>query len=241
MSNENKHEAEVEQEEVDVEAFGKRNEKPPKAKKYRVRIDDKQHVIDHQFVTGAELLQVAGKVPMDRFRIHQKLHGGQMLEIGYTQQVDLGTPGLERFTTYERTVTDGEVAAPPLRRAFRLPEDDEDYLDSLGLAWETITESNVRWLIIRDHPLPAGYQADQADVAIRITGGYPPSKLDMVYFCPALGHLDGKPIRTVSTLLLDSRSFQQWSRHYTWREEIDSLATHHCRVKDWLLAELTRG
>jgi hypothetical protein len=35
------------------------------------------------------------------------MHGGQMLEIGYDEKVDLGAKGVERFTTIERTVGDG--------------------------------------------------------------------------------------------------------------------------------------
>lgn len=93
---------------VEIEIYGKRNEKPPRAKHYLVRIDRDKFTFDKRFVTGRELLEKAGKMPLDRWRIHQKLHGGQMKEIGYDQEVDLGAPGVERFTTFEITVTDGE-------------------------------------------------------------------------------------------------------------------------------------
>ena len=93
---------------VEVESYGKRNAKPPRAKNYIVRIDNQKYTFDKQIVTGWELLEKAGKIPIDRWRIHQKLHGGQMIEIGYDQGVDLGAQGVERFTTFEVTVTDGE-------------------------------------------------------------------------------------------------------------------------------------
>src|SRR5688500_18020003 len=90
---------EPEVEEIDVEHYGKRNEKPPPAKRYRIRVDRTTHVFDTRFVTGREILAKAGKTPHTRWRLHQKLHGGAMIEIGYEQRVDLGEKGVERFTT----------------------------------------------------------------------------------------------------------------------------------------------
>lgn len=128
-----------------------------------------------------------------------------------------------------------------MRRNFRLPEEDEAYLDSLGLPWETIQDGGQRWLLIQEHPLPAGYIIEKASVAIRIEGGYPPGLLDMVYFSPALSRADGKPINAPSPQQLDGQTFQRWSRHYQWRDGIDTLVTHHHRIKVWLEAELLRG
>ena len=96
---------------VEIEEYGKRNEKPPHAKHYRVRIDREKYLFEKRFVTGRELLEKAGKTPYNQWRILQKMHGGQMVEIGYDQKVDLGAKGVERFTTIERTVGDGESYA----------------------------------------------------------------------------------------------------------------------------------
>jgi hypothetical protein len=172
-----------------------------------------------------------------------------MKEIKVGDKVDLGEPGIERFVTMELTQGDGEVAtdgttatmeALAPRRHFRLPEEDETYLDTFGLIWETINLGNVRWLIILDHPLPAGYKQKTATVAIRIEGGYPPGALDMAYFLPHLERADGKAIKSISTVAVGGVSYQQWSRHYSWREGVDSVATHHLRVKNWLEAEPRR-
>ena len=128
-----------------------------------------------------------------------------------------------------------------MRRIFRLPEEDESYLDSLGLPWETIQDGGQRWLLIQDHPVPAGYNVEKTTVAIRIEGGYPPGMLDMVYFFPTIGRGDGKPIHSPAAQAIDGRTFQRWSRHYSWRDGIDTLGTHHQRIKSWLEAELMRG
>jgi len=128
-----------------------------------------------------------------------------------------------------------------LRRAFDLPSDDRQYLDSLGIPWETIEDDGHRWLLIADHPLPEGYTTAAATLAIRIEGGYPPGKLDMVYFHPPLERRDGKAIRKVRQQRIDSKPFQRWSRHYGWRDGVDDLSTHHTRIKKWLQDEPGRG
>jgi hypothetical protein len=138
---------------------------------------------------------------------------------------------------------DGETAAqetPPARRAFRLPEEDEDYLYSLSLRWETIQEGGAKWVLIHEHPVPEGFTVPAVMLAIRIEGGYPPAKLDMAYFLPALARANGACIPALSTQQLDGGEYQRWSRHYEWREGIDSLGTHHLRIKEWLTDELNR-
>jgi hypothetical protein len=225
--------------ELEVEAYGKRNEEPPPAKRYRIRVDREHLVFEKRVVTGREILEEAGKEPFTRWRLHQKLHGGRMAEIDCEMEVDLGAKGIERFTTFELNIGDGD-AGQELRRAFRLPEDDETYLDSLGLRWETIIDGGARWLLIHGHPLPSGYNTDRVTVAIRLEGGYPPGALDMAYLHPALQRADGRGISALCPQLIDGTTFQRWSRHYPWRPGLDSLATHHLRIKEWLAAELRR-
>ena len=98
---------EPEEDEVEIEAFGKRGEKPPKAKKYVVRVDKTKHTFDRQVVTGRQILEKAGLTPVDRYRLFQKLHGGRMEEVAYDRQVDLGAKGVERFTTIDVKETEG--------------------------------------------------------------------------------------------------------------------------------------
>jgi hypothetical protein len=173
-----------------------------------------------------------------------------MKEIKVSDRIDLGEPGIERFVTMELTQGDGEQATakepspipalPEPRRQFRLLEDDELYLVSLGLRWETVNVGKTQWLFIHDHPVPAGYKQQTVTIAIRIEGGYPPGALDMAYFLPHLERMDAKPIIKATPLAIDGVIYQQWSRHYSWREGIDCLASHHIRVKNWLEVEPKR-
>ncbi len=134
--------------------------------------------------------------------------------------------------------------SPPVettpRRQFQLPSDDEEYLNSLGLYWEAIKTPQGRWVLLHHHPLPAGYSQQTATMAIRIEGGYPPGALDMASFLPPLARADGKAINAISSVTIDDTSYQQWSRHYNWQEDVDSLATHHLHAQRWLEAEPQR-
>lgn len=95
-------------------------------------------------------------------------------------------------------------------------------------------------MIVHDHALPAGYTGKTVTIAIRIEGGYPPGKLDMAYFLPPLARADGVAIGKTETHNIEGGAYQRWSRHYPWREGIDSLATHDLHIKDWLESEPKR-
>src|SRR6478736_6361565 len=136
----------LEEEEVDVEELVKQGKRVPRAKRYRIRIDRERFVVTTPIVTKRDLLALVNKSP-DRWKIHQKLRGGQMDEVTGGEKVDLRERGVERFVTMELTQTDGETAAqeaPPARRAFDLPEEDVDFLNSIGFVWEAIIDGKVR-------------------------------------------------------------------------------------------------
>lgn len=127
-----------------------------------------------------------------------------------------------------------------MRRQFQLPEADQQFLETLGLSWETIVEGKVRWLVLHDYPLPVGYNQQKTTVAIQIGAGYPPGKLDMAWFSPPLARKDGRPIPALSAHVIDGKQFQRWSRHYAWVEGEHDLDSHLVRVWGWLEAELKR-
>lgn len=132
------------------------------------------------------------------------------------------------------------------RRQFRLPEADETFLDGLGRVWETMVDLNIRWLVLRDFPLPPGYGRATADIAIMIQPVYPPGMIDSAYIYPALARTDGRPIPNANgTQLLDNRSWQFWSRHRTpanpWIDGEDDLSSHIHWMQSWLAGELERS
>jgi hypothetical protein len=129
-----------------------------------------------------------------------------------------------------------------MRRQFFLPEEDTAYLDSLGLNWETLKESNLEWLIVYNFSVPNGYTITTVDVAVTISSGYPISALDMAYFSPELKRVDGIGINAANVMQnLDGKSWQRWSRHRTpqnpWQPGSDNISTHFASIVYWLERE----
>ncbi len=131
-----------------------------------------------------------------------------------------------------------------MRKDFHLPENDIDFLKSLGLNWETINEGGMQWVIIHNYPVPFGYNVTETAVGIKIESGYPRAQLDMAYFFPPISRLDGKTINATSFQPINGQVFQRWSRHRTgqnpWREGIDDISTHMAMVSFWFEQEFTK-
>lgn len=93
--------------EVEIEVYGKQNVRPPKAKRYVIRIDKVKHTVHVSHMTGRQLLELAGKVPPEKYSISQKLHGGHVKSIGLDEKADFTCPGVERFMTLPLDQTEG--------------------------------------------------------------------------------------------------------------------------------------
>lgn len=92
---------------IDIEEYGKSGTHIPNGKRYQIRIDKEKYVSDHSEITGKQLLELAGKAPVERYALYQKLRGGQTVKIEQTTVVDLCTPGVERFMTIPLDSTEG--------------------------------------------------------------------------------------------------------------------------------------
>lgn len=92
---------------IDIEALAKAGKKPEKGKQYRIRVDREQYVVSVSQMTGREILALAGKTPVERYRLDQKLHGGQTQKIELDDVVDFTTPGIERFMTLPLDIQNG--------------------------------------------------------------------------------------------------------------------------------------
>lgn len=222
---------------IDLEAFVREGKNIPKGRKFLLRIDRKLYKWDEECITGRQLLQLAGKTPVERFQVNQRFRFGRVEEVQLDEKVDLATCGVERFMTLPLDQTEGR----PLARAFSLPEEDETFLNHHDYQWETIIQGRQRWLIIRSFPVPEGYNHSHVDVAILITPGYPTSQLDMAYFFPALHRSDGKAIKALANQNIEGKIYQRWSRHYSttnpWRPGLDDISSHLTLVKHWLARE----
>lgn len=92
---------------VDIEEYGKRNEQPPRAHKYRIRINKHHYTVHVSHMNGRQLLELAGKTPPERYKLQQKFHGGHVKVIQLDEEVDFTVCGIERFQTFPLTETEG--------------------------------------------------------------------------------------------------------------------------------------
>jgi hypothetical protein len=94
-------------EEVDLELNAKAGKKPPKAKRYRIRVDDRYFVVTEPSMTGRQILTLAGKTPPENFILTEKSKGGSLHTVELDEVVDFTKPGIERFNTLPRQVQEG--------------------------------------------------------------------------------------------------------------------------------------
>lgn len=157
-------------------------------------------------------------------------------------KADLTGPGVERFSTMKIENTEGKERTA--RRSFKLPTEDEEFLNNSFEFWESIMEANSQWVIIEKFPLPEGFDVQEAAIALRIAPTYPDDQIDMAYFYPSIFRADGKAVRGLSPLNLDGKVWQQWSRHRVgndaWRPDIDGIETHLLFITAFLSGELQK-
>lgn len=228
---------------VELEEHAKHHhgEPAPHARHYAFRVDKTRVVVDKPQIDGEEILAKVGMTP-DKYKLYLHTRHHQPVQIGAKEVVDLRAHHVERFTTMPRDTTEG-LNDGDARRAFRLPQADEEYLDGLGLKWETVIDCNVRWLLIHDWLLPAGYNYSRVTLALMIPCNYADSQIDMVFFKEHLVRRDGKLVPNLSAIQILGMQWQQWSRHRTqanpWRIGVDDISSHLALVDEWLSREFT--
>lgn len=93
---------------LDIEEFASsQSGRKPKARAYRIRVDKAVLQVDKPEMLGREILVLANKVPVEAYRLKQKLHNGEMQTIELDTKVDFRGPGVERFVTLKLENTEG--------------------------------------------------------------------------------------------------------------------------------------
>jgi hypothetical protein len=228
---------------IELEEHAKKHgTEPPHAKHYAFRVDKQRVVVSTPKITGTQILAEVGKTPAE-FKLYQHKHGHQPIPIGPHEVVNLREPGVERFSTMPKDTTEG-LNGPQVKRDFRLPATDEEYLDGVGLVWETVKDGQNQWLILRGWKIPLGYNHTATDLALLIPQNYSDSQIDMVYFRCLLARADGLVINNLSAETISGESWQRWSRHRTgqnpWRAGVDDVASHLSLVDEWLRREFMK-
>lgn len=227
---------------IDLEEFAKAGKPVPKEQEYKFRVDKILVTTQRERLKGSEILTLAGMTPPQNFILRQRIKG-RVVVVELNDEVDLTEPGVERFMTIPNEVTEGEASG--VRRQFDLLAEDQDYLESLGLQWETVQDPDkTRRVVIHGYPVPKGYNVDKVSVFVYLPPNYPDVQIDMAYFLPHLSRNDGKPIRALCNTAADGQTWQRWSRHRKvnnqWRIGEDNLGTHMALVSSWLERELVQ-
>lgn len=98
---------------IDLEAHAHAGKPiPAHGNRFRIRIDEEFFMVDDPIVTGQQLLETAGKFPVDEHLVFQVLQNRQIEEIRLDEAVDLRQGGIEHFMIWRsdrsfRFVIDG--------------------------------------------------------------------------------------------------------------------------------------
>ena len=82
-------------------------EKKPHEKGYKFMVRNRQFETANRFITGREVLETAGLLPVTQYKLDLKEKGTRYREIGLDEKVDLSNPGIEKFTYISRTQSEG--------------------------------------------------------------------------------------------------------------------------------------
>lgn len=181
---------------------------------------------DRPNVLVREALVAAGKDVSRPYIIVFKTKSGDR-QVDLDDVLNLDEPGIERLWLRPRKVDNGD-APHAHRRDFSLLAKDAAFLDNMGYEWDTINDGR-RWIVVRNYPLPSGYQVASCALAVEMPSGYPTSEIDMFYCDPPLRLPTGRePDCADARQAIDGGTYQRWSRHRepgTWSAD-DCVATH---------------
>lgn len=92
---------------IDIAEYAKEGKTVPKGQHYKIMIDRQIYEVSQETMIGSEILELAEKVPFEKYQLNQRFTGGKVVKIQYTQRVDFTEPGLEKFMTIPLDQTEG--------------------------------------------------------------------------------------------------------------------------------------
>jgi len=206
---------------------------------WHLRVNDEDTEWPQPRVLVRDALTAAGFDVSRAWTLKFKVQGQPVRTVNLTDELDLGQPGVERLRVAPSEVNNGD--GQDARREFSLLAGDALFLDRRGLHWQTVN-SDGQWLIVSDYRLPPGYNATACTLAILMPSSYPTAALDMFFCYPPLSINGSAPPQTEHHQVIDSRSFQRWSRHRggasPWNPGVDNLASHFALIDEALAREV---
>jgi len=98
---------EISEEIADLEDYARRGEAPPRCRGYKFKVNGDPFVSHDRYITGQEVLELAGLLPPKEYTLRVKVAGQRLQKVGLDEKVDLRRPGIEKFKALPRDQTEG--------------------------------------------------------------------------------------------------------------------------------------
>jgi len=98
---------EIHEEIADLEEYARLGKEPPHCRGYRFKVNGNPFVVSERFITGREVLELAGLRPPKDYTLRVKVAGQKPEKVGLDEKVDLRKPGIEKFKALPRDQTEG--------------------------------------------------------------------------------------------------------------------------------------
>ena len=98
---------EISDEIADLEDYARRGEAPPHCRGYKIKVNGDPFVVHDRYITGREVLELAGLTPPKDYTLRVKVAGQRPQKVDLNEKVDLRQPGIEKFKALPRDQTEG--------------------------------------------------------------------------------------------------------------------------------------
>jgi hypothetical protein len=98
---------EILEEIADLEEYARQGKAPPHCRGYRIKVNGDPFIVNDRFITGREVLELAGLVPPAEYTLRVKLAGQRLQKVDLDEKVDLRKAGIEKFKALPRDQTEG--------------------------------------------------------------------------------------------------------------------------------------
>lgn len=92
---------------IDIAEYAKAGKEVPADCAYRIQIDKATFTVEQPCLTGRELLELAGKVPVPKYQLNMKLRSGEVRKVSHDERICFPKCELERFMTIPLDTTEG--------------------------------------------------------------------------------------------------------------------------------------
>lgn len=142
--------------------------------RFAITIDGVEHQLNDPLVKGRDLLEIAGRIPVDEHLLFYRQPDGLLEDINLAEEIDLRASGKEEFSSLKADrlfflVVDGrrfpwgkdEISGTDLRALARVPADKDIFYDSKGGKDDLV--DNAETISLKGKEVEHFYTGDRSD------------------------------------------------------------------------------